>query len=338
MNMISLTRTMRVERRFLYNGLHTRRPPTPRLSCRCFSASSSAQSKFQSFPFNNTHVMPRFQVYNRHKARFLSVEPWGALDDMSADDLRQVISDSVQLGDAVQADQALLRLEKLAVKEDTEAYPDIDTYTAVLDAWIRRQIEVDEGPSQVNEMYQAADRAHTILDKLQRKSSSAHEQDSLYSSLRPTRHHYNAVLHAWLNVTRIMLDAETPLRGIPQRSQRILELMEAQAKAFPESNVEPSIGHYNAVLEAWGNSPEHLRGSMAQALFDRMTERPGLEPTNETYLIMIRGWCRSPQDRSAFHATGHLMKMHRLMAQGVEGIELTMEDYYTILEAWTRAG
>lgn len=264
------------------------------------------------------------------KVRFLSV------DGIT---LRKAILDNAEQGDAATADQALLRLEKLALEqnppEDSLVYTDIDTYTAVLDAWIRHQKQVGEGPNQVNEMFQAADRAHTVVEKLQRRSATNEKDDG---ALRPTWHHYDAVLRAWLDVTRTMLQAETPLRGIPQRAQRILEQMEEQAESYPTSGVQPSIDHYNAVLEAWGNSPEHLRATRAEQLFSKLSDRPGVEPNNETYLILIRAWCRSKQDRAAFSATGHLMKMHRMKKQGVEGVELTMDDYHTILEAWTRAG
>ena len=145
----------------------------------------------------------------------------------------------------------------------------------------------------------------------------------------PMQHHYDAALCAWLNVTRAMLQAKIPVRGIPQRAQRILEEMEEQA------DVTPSIDNYNSVIEIWGNSLEHLRASMAEKLFDKLTNHT--KPTNETYLNLIRAWCRSKQDQAAFNAMGHLMKMHRKKGQGKNGVEIAMDDYHTILEAWTRA-
>ena len=263
------------------------------------------------------------RLHTRGKARFLFH------DTESIECLQKVILDNVIQVNVHEADYALARLENIAQRscEDSSVCPNLDTYTRVLDAWVQHQEQVDEGPNQVNEMFQAADHAHKILEKLQRKSSE--QADSNNGAFMPTQHHYDAVLRAWLNVTRAMLQAETPLRGIPQRAQRILEQMEEQ------EDVEPSIDHYNAVLETWGNSPEHLRATMAEKLFDKLKDR--ITPTNETYLILIRAWCRSKQDRAAFNATGHLMKMHRKMGQGDKGVEIIMDDYHTILEAWTRA-
>lgn len=212
-----------------------------------------------------------------------------------------------------EADQALAR--------DSAEFTSLETCISVLDAWFRQQKHVDEGPNQVNEMFQAAD----ALERLHRKY--CHDSNSQFM---PTQHHYDAVLHAWLNVTRAMLRAETPLKGIPQRAQRILEQMKQQ------NDVQPSIDHYNTVIEIWGNSPEHLRASMAEKVFDELPD--DIKPTNETYLILIRAWCRSKQDRAAFSATGHLIKMHRMMGKDDEGVKITMDDYHTVLEAWTRAG
>lgn len=319
--MISLIRSIRVERRILVRILHCG-PSRPHsiTYCRPRHCCVSILSDGRSFPSGIHRNDCRLQ--SRGRTRFLFN------DTKSAESLQKAILDNVIQGDVDEADHALARLEKLAQTscEDSSAYADLDTYTRVLDAWVHHQEQVEKGPNQVNEMFQAADHAHKILEKLQRKSS---EQADSKATFMPTQHHYDAVLRAWLNVTRAMLQAETPLRGIPQRAQRILEQMEEQA------DVKPSIDHYNAVIETWGNSPEHLRASMAEKLFDKLSDR--IQPTNETYLILIRAWCRSKQDRAAFSATGHLMKMHRMIGQSDVGVEITMDDYHTILEAWTRA-
>lgn len=255
-------------------------------------------------------------------------------DGLSAESLQNAILKHVEQGDVVTADQALIRLEKEQQNTDNDNMIDLDTYTSVMDAWIKHQQEVEKGgPHQVNQEFQAADRAHAILEKLQRRLLESNENDATVL-LRPTQHHYNAVLDAWLKVTRTMLELDTPLRGIPQRAELILQQMQQQAET--DASIEPCIHHYNAVMEMWGNSPEHLRATMAENLFQSIPA--GVEPDNETYLTLIRAWCRSKQDRAAFNATGHLMKMHRMMNKGEEGVELTMKDYKTILETWTRAG
>lgn len=223
---------------------------------------------------------------------------------------RQAIADNVEKGNVSEAEEALNQLTQTTGESDLELYMD------VFDAWIRRQQEVEN----VHERFEAADRAHALLEKIQHMSPDH----------RNTTPDYGAVIYAWLNVSRTMLQTETPLRGIPQRAQQALEQMQSSAKLLP------TIGVYNAVIETWGNSAEHLRASMAENVFEKLINVK-VSPTNETYLTLIRAWCRSKQDRAAFNATGHLMKLHRIMEQD-DKIKPTVEDYHTILEAWTRAG
>ena len=93
----------------------------------------------------------------------------------------------------------------------------------------------------------------------------AKEEDAL---VRPTQQHYTTVLNAWLLVTKIMLESDTPLSGIPQRAQRVLDEMQQQAKS--DVTLDPTIDQYNAVIETWWNSPEHLRGKMAEHVFQQI--------------------------------------------------------------------
>lgn len=244
------------------------------------------------------------------------------LHSASTSDVQKAILKHLEEGDVEKADEALKRFDERDSPESIE----LDTYTAVLNAWIQHLKQVEDGPHLVDQQFQAANRANAILERLQQKL--AQEADAV---LRPTQQHYNAVLNAWLLVTQSMLELDTPLRGIPQRAQRVLEELQRQSKR--DSTVEPTIQNYNAVIETWGNSPEHLRGTMAESVFQQV-----LEPNNDSYLAVIRAWCRSKQDRAAFTATGHLMKVHRIMGQDKGDFGLALKDYKTILEAWTRAG
>ena len=89
-------------------------------------------------------------------------------DTESMKSLQKAILDNVMQGNVDEADNALTWLENFAQRscEDSSVYPDLDTYTSVLDAWIHHQGQINEGPNQVKEMFQAADHAHKILEKL----------------------------------------------------------------------------------------------------------------------------------------------------------------------------
>ncbi len=263
---------------------------------------------------NSSALSPRETIPNYTIVRRL-------LSSISTSDLKKAIFEHTEQGDMEKADEALKRFERTLPESI-----DLETYTAVLNGWVQHLKQVEDGPQRVHQQFRAADRANAILERLQRKFKASED-----AVLRPTQQHYDAVLNAWLLVTRSMLELDTPLRGIPQRAQRVLEELQRQAKS--DSSVYPTIQDYNAVIETWGNSPEHLRGSMAESVFQQV-----LEPNNDSYLAVIRAWCRSKQDRAAFTATGHLMKVHRIMGKDEGDFGLALKDYKTILEAWTRAG
>jgi len=136
-------------------------------------------------------------------------------------------------------------------------------------------------------------------------------------------------------------------RGVPQRAQSRLEAIECNASATGD-HVRPSIETYNRVIETWGVSDEHYFASMAQNIFDRLASLDpkneknqqqtfNIQPNAETYRIMIRTWCRSPQRGAAFNAMGFLMKMQAFLEKGVKEMEPSIEEYLLLLEAWSRA-
>jgi hypothetical protein len=128
------------------------------------------------------------------------------------------------------------------------------------------------------------------------------------------------------------------LYAIPQRAQYILDQMESTFAAQPVQPenkhivLRPTVESYNAVLEAWAYSQEHLRGNMADQVFQRIPR-----PNGDSYRLVIRAWCQSRDRRAAFHATGHLMKMLRRLENGEEDFEPVREDYHILLIAWESA-
>ncbi|GKY94093.1 hypothetical protein MPSEU_000375700 [Mayamaea pseudoterrestris] len=156
----------------------------------------------------------------------------------------------------------------------------------------------------------------------------------------PLSQRCNALLRAFGTLARIGHDKSQGkhLHAIPQRAQYILEQMEATliASSTDEHDgrviLKPTVEAYNAVLEAWAFSQEHLRGNMAEQIFQKIPRTNG-----ESFRLVIRAWCRSRDRRAAFHATGHLMKMLRRREHGEEDFEPSLEDYHLLLKAWETA-
>jgi hypothetical protein len=132
-------------------------------------------------------------------------------------------------------------------------------------------------------------------------------------------------------------------RGIPQRAQFLLQ----QLEQLSTNDVPPS--YYEAVLQTWASSPEHLRGVQAEKVLGRMhtLSAPALH-------WIIRAWAWSREPRAAFTATGHLMKRLRYHSYHVKdgpkaeeeeeearedamSMEPGLEDYEIVFDAWTRA-
>lgn len=143
-------------------------------------------------------------------------------------------------------------------------------------------------------------------------------------------HRCNSVLTAWARASQV----SSGRQGIPQRSQYLIQRMEASL----EGSAAPTVESYNAVLEAWAWSPEHLRATMAEQLFQIMLGRKkGAKPTGDSYKWIIQAWCLSKQKKAAFNATGHLMKWLRRLEKGREKIEPDVETYRMVMKAWTVA-
>ena len=131
---------------------------------------------------------------------------------------------------------------------------------------------------------------------------------------------------------------------MPQRAQFLLERMEASFQQNQHDGndipVKPTVESYNRVIETWAYSGEHLRGAMAEKVFQKLQDSPSARrgPNGDSYKDIIRAWAFSDRDRkAAFTATRHLMHMLRKFEHGDEDMEPTLEEYYAVLEAWVSA-
>jgi hypothetical protein len=188
-------------------------------------------------------------------------------------------------------------------------------------------------------IFHAAERAHAILTHMEQiygllAKTDAYKNFSI--SIRPTSHHYDTVIQAW---SKSCVGGGFAARGAPQRAQHLLERMEVYA-LDSASGIKPTVETYNHVISAWGESDEHLRGSRAHAVYEKIADGASvldIKPNRKTHCVMIRSWSRSEQKPAAFKATGHVMKMQEQLEAGVEDMEPMLEDYHMLLEIWTRA-
>jgi hypothetical protein len=297
----------------------------------------------------------------------------------------QQLDEFVNKDDVIQAQEVLDRMEAL-LSDGKLSLADLNKARAkVLGAWLQSQEHCLESlnaeqpqpdRAQLRLICTAAERAHNILEQLEPnlartsttlgstvygdvKNRTGIELSEEEEAGRRQRKHFNpdltahcdAVLVAWARASRAGHRVQTRItRGIPQRAQFLLERMEATCMD-PESSVDSTaratVGSYNRVLEAWAYSGEHLRGTMAERIFVKLSEGnvSGARADGESYRLIIWAWALSRDARAAFSATGHLMKMLRRLEkeeneeQDMEPslMEPSLEDYHVVLKSWTRA-
>jgi hypothetical protein len=171
----------------------------------------------------------------------------------------------------------------------------------------------------------------------------------------------NDVLQAWALTVRAGYKgraSRTYIRAIPQRAHFLLSRMEISmddTSSHPtfQNLLPPSLADYNAVLDAWAYSREHLRGATAQRIFDKLASRKkkkpdAIRPDGISCRLVLWAWALSRETRAAFTATGHLIKMLKRLESSFDkdekdeefegaAIEPNIEDYHIVLKAWTRS-
>jgi hypothetical protein len=188
--------------------------------------------------------------------------------------------------------------------------------TQVLDMWQRIQSrnlqsakndELARPMPLIKEMIRVAEAATLILE----------------NTSSPSIHHRTSVLTAWASIVEAAkfrgIARNHAVRGVPQRMQHILG---------PESY---SPENYNLILKAWAMSGEPLRGTMAGEVFTKIEY-----PNSESFRWAIRAFCWSGEGDGAFNATRLFMRMMKLLEHRRD-LAPTVEDYRTVLEAWSTA-
>lgn len=207
--------------------------------------------------------------------------------------------------------------------------------TSLIDTWMTYQSSVIRD---IKEEMKDNENDEKILQRLQYKRlimvrSAAESMASILESIEdPSSHHYVAILKAWANTCKIARalgkSKSAEMVGIPQRAQ----LIASQMGAGSDNTV--SVEAYNEVIKAWAYSSEYLRGTMAEQVFQKIKF-----PTGESLRMIIRAHAWSKESRSAFSATGHFMRMMRLLEAGRDDMEpKSIRDYHVLCDAWTTAG
>ena len=218
--------------------------------------------------------------------------------------------------------QAQAILEELELHDATT--PDLsDIETSIIHSWSKQQ---NMSTSQLKESIKNEDAMRVLLGHLKEIYRAAESASQVVENMEyPSSHHYIAALKCWTNVCvaahEANLQKSSLVRGIPQRTEYL-------ALSMPK----PTVEIYNLVIQAWAYSGEHLRGTMAEQVFTKVED-----PNGETFQQIIRAWCWSQERRCAFTATGHFMRMMRLLELGRSDMEPSMDDYRILFEAWTRA-
>jgi len=204
--------------------------------------------------------------------------------------------------------------------------------TSLIDSWTTHQSTIMRDMKEANvQETSGADQQDMQLKRFREVCSSAESMTNILESMEnPTPHHYLAILKAWANTCKIAKligkSKRADVVGIPQRTQLILSQM-------GEEN-DISVEAYNEVIKAWAHSSEYLRGTMAEQVFRKIQF-----PTGKSLRLIMRAHAWSNEGRSAFHATGHFMRMMRLLEAGREDMEpSSIDDYHLLCDAWTMAG
>lgn len=263
---------------------------------------------------------------------------------LSFDELKKTAIRMVRHGSSPHEAQAALEElnRRNSTLEDGGKGEDLSSLqTSVIDAWLKYQtkamqdiqqkmivvpLDSANGNSRAAADYKENMRLQEgLLREVHHAATSV--TSILETMVKPTLHHFVAILRAWANTCeaahasgRTKLDI---IVGIPQRAQHMLTLQEV-----------PTVESYNQVIKAWAYSTEYLRGTMAEQLFKRIEY-----PNGESFHLIMRAHAWSKESRSAFQATGHFMRMMRLLEIGREDMEpSSMDEYHVLCEAWTRAG
>jgi hypothetical protein len=185
-----------------------------------------------------------------------------------------------------------------------------------------------------------------LLDAWSKLSQAGHNLRAAAARNTRMKHQTDLPNHRRKRAEGMVPTPPTPveLKEAPQRAQYLLDRME-DTSGLALALSPPPTQAYHSVMECWAYSQEHRRATMAEGVFQRLhgttsssslTSTPTAlpphgnkrqphrqqfqqrrhRPSLDSHRIMVHAWGRTTRDpRAAFHATGHLMRMVKLVQQ-----------------------
>jgi hypothetical protein len=257
----------------------------------------------------------------------------GDISGLSHRELEQL---ALKYARQAQPERAQAVLEHLLKAQASDAEVAI-IWSSVVDAWLEYQKNhwnlLQESVRQRDGLKVLRDRIREIWHAALAASELV-EGGMRSGDKKVSPHHILAILRTWANASEAIRLAGLTTKlggwsGIPQRAQHVLE-------TYYVTDPPPTEA-VNQVLKAWAYSSEYLRGTMAEQVFQKHLQGAKAAPDGESFKSMIRAWSWSKESRGAFTATGHFMRMLRLLENGQSDMEMTLEDYRTLFQAWTSA-
>ena len=204
---------------------------------------------------------------------------------------------------SAQKAEALL-LSALEPGEENGVYPNVVSFSTVLNAW-SRTYEAE-----------APDRALLLLERLERLY-----KETGNDGLRANAYTYGAVINT-LGRSRVP-DAAS-------RAETILHKMEEFCEAG-DVGCCPDSYIYSSCINAWTRSTGDESAERAHALLERMEE-----PDTIAYTSVIQAYARSNRRDAAEKAERLLKRMNELVADGSRGVAPNFRTINYVLQAFAR--
>ena len=255
--------------------------------------------------------------------------------------------------------------------DDYELYPDVKTYTKVInaiansgkedageqaEAILNRMIDMNDpltmpntytytnvidayarsAPSNSNAPY-SAQRLAERMEELRATSSS--------DQVKPTARAWNSVIGAWADWQGEEMPWGEFVGSGAERAESCLDIMDELASVTGNKDVRPNSYNFNSVISAWANHGGGDAAFRAEKILERMevlyrqTGDEDVKPRTVTYNAVIDAWAKSGEIDGAHRAElllGHMMELFET-GHNVDA-KPNVRSFNTVLNAWAKSG